>query len=118
MAVITVNGAAMPAPSTLKVTIFDVASTADRNASGQVVMDRVGTKRKLEMTWAHLTPAQLSQLLQAVGADVFFTAGYPDPQTAQMRTMTCYCGDRTGGILRMISGAPVWTNIEMNWIER
>lgn len=84
MAVITVNGAAMPAPSTLKVTIFDVASTADRNASGQVVMDRVGTKRKLEMTWAHLTPAQLSQLLQAVGTDVFFTAGYPDPQTAQM----------------------------------
>ena len=70
------------------------------------------------MTWAHLTPAQLSQLLQAVGTDVFFTAGYPDPQTAQMRTMTCYCGDRTGGVLRMVGGAPVWTNIEMNWIER
>lgn len=118
MAVITVNNVNMPTPTTLKVTIFDVASSADRNASGAVVMDRVGTKRKLEMTWARLTPTQLSTLLNAVGTDVFFTAGYPDPQTAATRTMTCYCGDRAVGVLRMVNGAPVWTNVEMNWIER
>ncbi len=118
MAIITVNGANMPSPSALKVTIFDVASSADRNASGMVVMDRVGIKRKLEMTWAHLTPEQLSMLLDAVSANVFFTAGYPDPQTAAIRTMICYCGDRSVGVQRMVNGAPVWTNVSMNWIER
>ena len=118
MAVLTVNGADMPAPSALKISIFDVSSTADRNASGYVVIDRVGTKRKLEMRWAHLTAEQLSLLLTAVGENVFFTAGYPDPQTGGQRSMICYCGDRATGVLRMEGGMPVWTDVEMNWIER
>ena len=118
MALLTVNGAEMPAPTTLKINIFDVSATADRNASGNVVIDRVGTKRKLEMTWAHMTAAQLSALLTAVGEKLFFTAGYPDPQTGGMRSMTCYCGDRATGVLRMENGNPVWTDVEMNWIER
>lgn len=118
MAVLTVNGVAMPTPSAMKINIFDVSANADRNASGNVVIDRVGTKRKLEMRWAHLTVNQLSSLLSAVGEKVFFTAGYPDPQTGGMRSMTCYCGDRSTGILRMEDGRPVWTDVEMNWIER
>lgn len=102
----------------MKVTVFDVSSTADRNASGNVVIDRVGTKRKLELSWACLTGEQLSALLTAVGTDVFFTAQYPDPQTGGMRSMECYSGDRSTGVLRVVNGEPVWTKIEMNWIER
>ena len=48
----------------------------------------------------------------------FFTAAYPDPQTGGIRAMICYCGDRATGILRMENGKPVWTDVEMNWIER
>jgi len=118
MAVLMVNGAAMPTPAAMKINIFDVSSTADRNASGNVVIDRVGTKRKLELRWAHLEPDQLQALLAAVNAQVFFTAEYPDPQTGGMRAMTCYCGDRAVGVLRMEGGRPVWTDVEMNWIER
>ena len=118
MAVLRVNGVDMPAPSTMKINIFDVSASADRSASGIAVIDRVGTKRKLEMTWAHLTPAQLSALLTAVGEKLFFTAEYPDPQTGGMRSMNCYCGDRATGILRMDGNSPVWTDVEMNWIER
>ena len=118
MAILKVNGADMPAPTSLKINIFDVSASADRSASGRAVIDRVGTKRKLEMTWAHLSPEDLSRLLTAVGEDVFFTAEYPDPQTGGMRSMSCYCGDRATGVLRMEGGAPVWTDVEMNWIER
>ena len=118
MAVLFVNGQAVPAPASMKVTVFDVSSTADRNASGNVVIDRVGTKRKLELSWAHLTGSQLSALLTAVGTEVFFTVQYPDPQTGGMRSMECYSGDRSTGIMRVEGGEPVWTKIEMNWIER
>lgn len=118
MAILSVNGVDMPAPSQLKVNLFDVSSSADRNASGYVVIDRVGTKRKLELNWAQLSEAQLSLLLQAVGANVFFTAVYPDPLTGDARSMSCYCGDRAMGVLRMSGGAPIWTDIEMSWIER
>lgn len=118
MAMLTINGEDMPSPSSMKVNIFDVSSAADRNAQGDVVIDRVGTKRKLELRWAYLTPSQLQVLLNAAGTDVFFEAGYPDPLSGGMRTMTCYCGDRATGILRMDGGVPLWTDVEMNWIER
>lgn len=118
MAILSVNGVNMPSPSAMKVNIFDVSSSADRNASGYAVIDRVGVKRKLEMTWAHLTAQQLSSLLTAVGTNTFFTAQYPDPQTGTSRSMTCYCGDRAMGVLRMQNGVPVWTDVQMNWIER
>ena len=85
MALLTVNGAEMPAPTTLKINIFDVSATADRNASGNVVIDRVGTKRKLEMTWAHLTPAQLSLLLTAVILFQFSAAQTINPAVSYMR---------------------------------
>lgn len=118
MAVLKVNGADMPAPSAMKISIFDVSATADRSASGKMIIDRVGTKRKLELSWAYLSAAELSALLTAVGEKTFFTAAYPDPQTGGERSMTCYCGDRATGVLRMENGAPVWTDVEMNWIER
>lgn len=118
MAVLLVNGFEMPAPSSMKVTVFDVSSTADRNASGNVVIDRVGTKRKIELSWSHLSGSDLSRLLTAVGTDVFFTAEYPDPVTGGMKSIVCYAGDRSTGVLRVIGGEPVWTKIEMNWIER
>lgn len=118
MAMLKINGVEMPAPSAMKVQIFDVSATADRSASGRMIIDRVGTKRKLELSWAHLTGAQLASLLSAVNQKTFFTAAYPDPQTGGVRAMVCYCGDRTTGVLRMEDGKPVWTDIEMNWIER
>lgn len=118
MAVLFVNGQAVPSPSSMKVTVFDVSSTADRNASGNVVIDRVGIKRKLELSWAHLSGDELSRLLTAVGQDVFFAVEYPDPVTGGMNSIVCYAGDRSTGILRMVGGEPVWTKIEMNWIER
>ena len=118
MAVLLVNGQEMPSPASMRVTVFDVSSTADRNASGNVVIDRAGTKRKLELTWASLCGSELSRLLNAVGSEVFFTAEYPDPVTGGMNSIVCYAGDRSTGILRMIGGQPVWTKIEMNWIER
>ena len=118
MAILFVNGQAVPSPSSMRVTVFDVSSTADRNASGNVVIDRVGVKRKIELSWAWLSGEELSSLLNAVGQDVFFTAEYPDPLTGGMNSIVCYAGDRSTGVLRMEDGRPVWTKIEMNWIER
>lgn len=118
MAILKINGVDMPSPSVMKVNLFDVSSAAERNACGEAVIDRVGTKRRLEIKWAYLSAQDMQRLLAAVGGDTFFEAVYPDPMAGDMRSMTCYCGDRSTGILRMQNGAPVWTDIEMNWIER
>ena len=117
MAMLTVNGVEMPAPGAMKVSIFDVSSVANRNAQGEAVIDHVAAKRRLELRWPCLAPDQLQILLNAT-CGAFFEAGYPDPIAGGMRTMTCYCGERAMGVLRMDGGRPLWTDIEMNWIER
>jgi len=81
------------------------------------VIDHVAAKRRLELRWPCLAPDQLQILLNAT-CGAFFEAGYPDPIAGGMRTMTCYCGERAMGVLRMDGGRPLWTDIEMNWIER
>ncbi len=114
---IKVNGATIKTPSKCQVGIFDVSSTADRNAQGEILIDRVGTKRKLEMEWPAMTNAEMSALLSAV-TSVFFTCTYPDPQTGTNQTKTFYVGDRTSPIMRMIGSAPIWEGLKMNFIEK
>ena len=112
-----INGIDAPSPSALTVSLEDVSAAVERSAAGLAVRDYAGAKRKLKLRWAHLTGEQLSALLQAVDA-AFFDARYPDPVTGAAATVRCWCAARSMGALRMRDGAPVWTDIEMEWMER
>lgn len=116
MSMLKVNGTAIPAPAGMKVTLFDVGADVSRNAAGNAVMDFCGEKRKLELNWAHMEEAALATLLESIAG--FFEVEYPDPQSGGLRTMVCYCGERTSGILRMVNGSPLWTDVKMVWTER
>ena len=115
---LTMNGAQISAPSAMKISIFNVAAQAGRTASGCAVIDRIGVKRRLELKWAHLNATSLQTLLTAVGSDGFFNVTYPDPATGAARTMSCSCEERAAGVLRMIDGSPVWTDVALTLIER
>lgn len=112
-----INGTNAPSPSALSVAIEDVSSPVERSASGDAVRDYTGTRRRLKLRWAHLTGAQLAALLAAVDA-AFFDATFPDPVTNAAATARCWCASRSMGVRRMQNGAPVWTDVEMEWIER
>ena len=113
-----VNGAAVPAPSEIKVEIENISSGIRRSASGYAMLDRMGKKRVLMLRWAGMSAAELADLMERVGAGGFFEACYPDPESGNMRTMTCCAGDRSTGMLRMENGVPIWKNVEMKWTER
>lgn len=117
MAVLTVNGAAIPAPSEMNVSIFEVGSGEQRSASGNLVADVTAVKRRLSLRWAHLSPLELGGLLGNTAA-ALFEVSYPDPLTAATRTMTCRCGESTAGVLQIRADQPVWTDVKMEWIER
>lgn len=112
-----VNGTTIKTPSKLSVGIYDVSKNADRNAEGTILIDRVAVKRKLEMEWPAMTNSEISTLLSAVTA-VFFSVTYPDPMTGANKTITCYVGDRTAPVHRMISNVPMWEGLKMNFIEQ
>lgn len=116
MAMLIVNGVNMPAPSGMSAVLTDVGANIIRSASGKAVMDRRVAKRRLDLTWAHLSGAELALLLQETQG--FFTVRYPDPMAGTERTMQCCCGEKTTGVLRMQDGAPVWTDVKMSWTER
>lgn len=112
-----INGVAIATPKVFKVSLYDIDGETYRNAKGELMRDRIGTKRKLECEWPALTMAQISPLLQTV-KDEFFTVEYPDPYEGTTVTKTFYVGDRTAPMLMQKDGQILWEGLSMNFIER
>lgn len=116
MALISIGGVALPTPSELQVGLMDL-SKAERNAKGTMIIERIATKRKLEVTYEFLTRSELSLVLNAV-SPVFFNLTYLDPQSNSYLTGSFYCGDRNVGFLDFRNGIPRYKNISFSLIER
>jgi len=114
--VLKIDGVAIPTPSDLTVGIMDI-SKAERNSAGTMVIDRIATKRKLELSWKYLSKENLSILLKAL-SPVFFTVTYLDPEDNATKTGTFYAGDRKAGALDYRNGNIRYKDIGVNLVER
>lgn len=113
---IKINGVAIPTPSDLQIGIMDI-SEANRNANGEMFIERIATKRKLEPSWSYLSKEDLSKLFKAV-SHVFFEVEYIDPEDNEVKTGTFYAGDRKAGALDYRNGVIRYKDISVNLIER
>ncbi len=113
---IKIDGVVIPTPSDYTVGIMDL-SKAERNARGDMIIERIATKRKIEMSWNFLTKEQLSNLLNLV-SPVFFQVEYIDPQDNSKKTRTFYSGDRNSGALDYRNNQIRWKDIKFNLVER
>lgn len=111
-----IDGTTIPAPSDYQVGIMDI-SKAERNARGTMIIERIATKRKLELSWNYLDKNKLSQLLKLV-SPVFFQVDYIDPQDNMRKAGTFYVGDRHVGALDYRKGNIRYKDIKFNLIER
>lgn len=68
MAQLTINGVAVKPPKSFQVGIQDIDGETGRNANGDMVRDRITTKRKLDCEWGMMTQGEISQLLHAVSS--------------------------------------------------
>jgi hypothetical protein len=116
VALLQINGVDMPSPSEMSVGIQDLVK-AERNANGKMIMERIATKDKIDLSWNYLTPAQLSQIMSAVSA-LFFTVTYTNPVTNTERTATFYKGDVTAPIMDFINGNLRYKGVKFNVIEQ
>ena len=115
---LTINGSTVKSPSSMEIQLFEVGDATRRNAAGEQIIDRIATKRRISLSWAVMTPEQLSSLFSAMGDPPFFTVSYFDPVTGLARMTTCSCDERSTGILRITDGIPVWRDVTMTWTER
>lgn len=111
-----INGVAIATPSAYEVTIQDLDGESNRNASGNMIRDRIAVKRKLNLEWPPLSQWEVSALLNAVSS-AFFTVTFPDPQLG-MITKTMYVGDRTSPAYQYKNGEVKWSGLKMNFIEK
>lgn len=112
-----INGVAVATPKSFQVDISDVDGETSRNAMGNMIRDRIATKRKLSCEWPALSMGEMSVLLQAV-KNVFFTVEYPDPMEGTNSEKTFYVGDRSMPVYMVKDGQIVWEGLTMNFIER
>lgn len=113
-----VNGVEITAPKTYQSSINDIDGETNGNANGELIRDRIATKRKLEMEWGPLTQDEISTLLNSV-KDEFFECEFIDPLDGII-TKTMYVGDRSAPayFFDSESGEMKWKSLKMNFIEK
>lgn len=113
-----VNGVDITTPKSYQPSLNDIDGETNRNANGDMLRDRIATKRKLEMEWGPLSQDEISTLLTAV-QDTFFDVTFPDPKDGII-TKTMYVGDRTAPayLFDEESQEAKWKGLKMNFIEK
>lgn len=112
---IKIGGKTIHTPSSFKVDVADLDNSAERNANGLLIRDRIATKRKLYLEFPPMNDDEISKILSVLQAE-FFTCEYPDPLVGGMRTMTCYVGDRSAQMYNFT--LDLWEGLSFNLIER
>ena len=116
MAIYSIGGVAMPSPQNFGVSLMDI-SKAQRNANGDMLLERITTKRKIAIGYEFLTGSQMQTILNAV-SPVFFTVSYTDPLTNASRTGTFYCGDRSVDVLDFVGSTVRYKSCQFDLIEK
>lgn len=120
MAVLYINGVAVKDPATLQYAIQDIDSdTAGRNANGEMIRDRVATKRKINCSWSGLENEEIRLLLNSM-TNEFFRLDFPDAMMGGMGSGTFYVGDRTAPLYMWNEkeNKYLWEGLQANFIER
>ncbi|MBQ4552009.1 MAG: hypothetical protein IKM26_05410 [Clostridia bacterium] len=117
MSILTINTLSAPAPTSLQVAFEDAQLSVHATLSGATHVSRAGVKRRISIFWAYMTPDHLQNLLTALHAAPTCTLSFPDPLTGAPLTVTAYSTQRSVGLYRMKDGAPVWTNVELSFME-
>lgn len=115
--ILWINGEPVKTPKDIKLSINDIDSdSTGRNANGDLMRDRVATKRKLEIEWGPLRQSEISKILNQTSG-VFFNVRYFDAKEGLI-TRTFYAGDRSSPAYTFQNGAIWWSGLSMNLIEK
>lgn len=115
MALIEINGVALPTPSEFSVGVMDI-SKAERNANGNLIIERINTKKKLSLKYSYLSASNLSVILSAISMTTF-NVRYLDPVSNSYRSSRFYTGDRAVGMIDFLNSVPRYKDCQFDLIE-
>lgn len=116
MTILKIGSYTPPTPTELQIGIMDL-SKAERNTRGTMIIERIATKQKLEVSWKYLSASNLKSILGSVSS-TFFSVTYTDPLTNSDKTGTFYVGDRKIGVMDIRNGVTRYQDTQFSLIER
>lgn len=115
---ITVDGVALPCPSSFKWGLQDV-SAGESGRTDDTIMhkNRVGQKRKLWLEWVGKDWQTTAMIMRAVNPE-YINVTYPDMMSGNYETRTFYVGDRTAPVKFWWTDRKMIEQIAFDLIER
>ena len=99
-ALVTVDGRALPEPSTYSATTSTVVDSG-RNVAGEVIGTVVRSDvAKIELTWRYLTAGQWAAVIGPFTSNFTCSVRFFNQATASYTTRTMYVSDRTANMWR------------------
>lgn len=120
MAILKIQGVAVPSPSVMSWTISSYDTEGSRGIDGTLHRNMVAQKEKLDIEWycANLTPQQISQILTLTLPE-FFEVEFYSPLSASVVKKTMYVGDRETTFYRFYPNSePIQDSLKFSLIER
>ena len=111
------NGVNYPVPTDYKVD-FEPIVDAKRNANGDMVMEYITEKQKVNLKWERLNGERYSEILRSrsgvkiVGELVFF-----DPESGITVKKQMYASPISAPIVRYENNLQIWKDVAVNFIE-
>lgn len=119
-ALVTVNGVALPEPSSYEGTTSTIVDSG-RNVQGKVVGSVVRHDvAKVTMSWNYLTAKQWATILSLFTTNFYCSVRFYNQTTAGYTTRQMYVSDRTAGMWRRspINGNVMgWTGAKLSLVE-
>jgi len=112
-----IDGVKVKSPTDLKVGRF-ILSKSERTASGKMVMEIIAKKRRLDCKWSIIKGSELKTILDLLDSKTFHQVTYPDPQTGENTTITCYVGDINMTVFQPINTDRYYTDVSIALIEQ
>ena len=112
----SVNGVAVATPYIFKWSLQDISdSNAGRTEDTLMHKNRIGQKRKIELSWRGLNTAQVSAILQAFNNE-YVEVVFLDALAGTYLSKTFYVGDRSTPMYSSV--LDIWENVSFNIIEQ
>ncbi|MDE6604782.1 MAG: hypothetical protein K2K85_02030 [Clostridia bacterium] len=81
-----INGTVIRAPTEIVITP-EVLDKTERTMDGTMVVDIIGVKQKINVSWDYLSKADMTVLTKAIGGGTFAKIAYPQDGTGELITM-------------------------------
>lgn len=113
-----INGKDIKPPKEITVSP-EVLDKSERTADGTLVVDIIGTKLKIDLSWEYMSQEDMARLQTEIGGGAFSEIAFHDNTTGELVTITA----RSDGITYMPhfdwpNGKLMWKSVTMSFKEK